>query len=320
MRKFSLHLILLILIILAPVSYIWLKPLDKNFAFYYVKDDCYSHGMWIENRIKNTHDSINWVFIGSSHTIHAIVDYRLQDSIKAKTVANINIVSLGYCRYGSDIWYVFLKDLLKYQHPKRLFLEVACRFENINQSHIDFGYVADWYDILHVPLISHSNYFSNIKKALIIRTESYKANLFNAYDIPNANNDKWGYIPDVTAIEDEKVLSKRIDPLRKWIAGVSSDTAAYRKQFKFDSYYYNQIFNLAAIYNIPITFYYVPVYGAPRQPVDTSFFTSKTKLFIPPYYITDNKINWMDINHFNNNGAYQYTDWIMTQCLPYVNK
>jgi len=72
-----------IFIFLFPVILLVLIfPIDKRTRYTSLKDDCFNHGIWIHDRLFKNETPTDIIFLGTSHTVNAIDDKLIEDSLK----------------------------------------------------------------------------------------------------------------------------------------------------------------------------------------------------------------------------------------------
>ena len=211
MKQILLKIALFFSLIMIPVLVLFLTPYSKEFAYHYIKNDCYNHGAWLFDRITKNKVPIDVAFIGSSHTIHAFQEKKMEDSLGQ----NYHLANFGYCRYGRNLQYTILKLLLQHKSPKLIALEVSEGEEK--NSHDIFPYLAETSDLLFTPTLINRDYFSDLYYGASARLECFKATYIFDEKFPEPDNGLYGYgeaqrtATKEEMIDNEKAWKKRLE-------------------------------------------------------------------------------------------------------------
>ena len=81
MKQILLKIALFFGLLAIPLVALFILPYSEEFAYHYVEHDCYNHGAWIYDRIVHNQAPIDIAFVGSSHTIHAFQDKKMEEII-----------------------------------------------------------------------------------------------------------------------------------------------------------------------------------------------------------------------------------------------
>jgi hypothetical protein len=303
--------------ILAGIVILFLIPVDKNFRYHFVKGECDNKASWIYNRIFKQKENIDIVFTGASQTSCAIIDEYLENKLTKHTGNPVNVVNLGYCRRGRDIQYVMLKDLFQQKKPKILVIEVA--EDEPKKSHPVFPYLAESNDLWGSFVFFNQRYLLNIWKGVVVRFEYLKYRLFHEESlIENQNSDGFGYLPSVQIADPEILKLNEID----WQKRISKSKSDIVRNFelKYSKHYLEKIVNLSKKNNCEIVFLYLPESGSKmKTPLLTEYYENFGKLIVLPDSIVTNPSNWKDATHFNDSGALEVSEFIVSE-IPSVNK
>jgi len=306
MKQILLKIALFFSLMMIPIVALFLMPYSKEFAYHYIKNDCYNHGAWIFDRITKNQVPIDVAFIGSSHTIHAFQEKRMEEILKS----NDHLSNLGYCRYGRNLQYSLLKLLLQYKSPKLIVLEVSEDEEK--NSHDIFPYLAETSDLLSTPTLINRDYLSDLYRGASARLECFKATYIFNKKHQEVDNTLYGYgEADRTATKEEmldnqKAWEKRLE--RKTIKSVEDI------QLKYPLAYLNKMVELIKGKNIALVFVYLPESGSKlKSPKLVKYYQSIAPLLIPPQSIFDDSTNWMDASHLNNKGSEILSAWMASQ-------
>lgn len=306
MKQVLLKIALFFSLLMVPLVILFIAPYSKEFAYHFIQDDCYNHGAWIFDRITHNSAPIDVAFIGSSHTIHAFQEKKMEELLDS----NDRLANLGYCRYGRNLEYTLLKLLLEHKRPKVIVIE-AHEDEEKN-SHDIFPYLAETNDLFLVPTPIDRDYFSDLFHGASARLECYKAKYIFRKNHLEPNTDLYGYGPsdrtvkDEELTENEKVWQKRLNQTEyKSIEEI---------QMKYPLAYLNKTIDLIKEKNIRLLFVYLPEYGSKlANPKHAAYYQKAGPLLIPPPFIFDDATNWMDASHLNNKGAELLSTWMAEQ-------
>lgn len=313
MKKFTSHIILFILPLLAGVVFLFLIPVDKNFSYHFVKGECDNKASWIYKRIFKQNENIDIAFTGASQTSCAIMDEYLGNELAKLTGNPMNVANLGYCRRGRDIQHVMLKDLFQQKKPKILVIEVA--EDEPKKSHPVFPYLAESNDLWGSFVFFNQRYLLNIWKGVVVRFEYLKYLLFHEESlIGNQNSDNFGYLPSVQIADPEILKQNEID----WLNRISKSKSDIARSFElnYSKHYLEKIVNLARKNNCEVVFLYIPESGSKmKTPLLTNYYRSLGNLIVLPDSILTNPSNWKDATHFNDSGALKVSEFIAKEIL-----
>ncbi|MBA4409199.1 MAG: hypothetical protein C0397_07240 [Odoribacter sp.] len=286
-----------------PIVSFFMLPYSEEFAYHYIEQDCYNHGAWIYDRINHNPAPIDVAFIGSSHTLHAIQEKKMEELLGQ----NFRVVNLGYCRYGRNIEYTILKMLLKHKSPKLIVIEV--HEDEEKNSHDIFPYLAETEDLLLTPTLFNRDYFSDLFHGGSARLEYFKAKYIFRKKYPEPTSELYGY-----AATDRIVSEFELDEnLKSWQFRLSQTNPEIIEKFQseFPLAYLKKMANIIQEKNIPIRFVYLPDSGSKlHKPKFASFYQDIAPLIIPPQGIFNDKSNWMDASHLNDKGSGVLSAWL----------
>jgi len=306
MKQILIKLVLFFSLMMIPIVTLFILPYSEEFAYHYIEKDCYNHGSWIYDRINLNPAPIDVAFIGSSHTIHAIQDKKIEELFGQ----NLHIANLGYCRYGRNIEYTILKMLLKHKSPKLIVIEV--HEDEEKNSHDIFPYLADAEDLLLPPTAIDRDYFSDLFHGGSARMEYFKARYIFKKTYPKPTSELYGY-----AATDRIVSETELDENNKsWQNRLSQTNPEIIEEFqsKFPLAYLKKMANIIQEKGIPILFIYLPDSGSKLQkPKYAAYYMNIAPLIIPQENIFKDKTNWMDASHLNDKGSEILSTWLSQQ-------
>lgn len=306
MKQILLKLGLFFSLLIIPIITFFMLPYSDEFAYHYIENDCYNHGSWIYDRINHNPAPIDVAFIGSSHTIHAIQDKKIEELLSQ----NLHITNLGYCRYGRNIEYLIMKMLLEHKSPKLIVIEV--HEDEEKNSHDIFPYLAETKDLLLPPTALDRDYFSDLFHGGSARIEYFKAKYIFRKTYTEPTSELYGYAAtDRTASKTELDESKKLWQNR---LNRTNPEIIEKIQAKFPLAYLNEMMNILQKKNIPFMFIYLPESGSSLQePKFASQYQELAPLIIPPQNIFNEDSNWMDASHLNDKGSKILSTWLVGQ-------
>ncbi len=293
------------------ILYLVFTPLDRAFAYHYINDDCAGHGAWVYDRVFRNSRPVDIAFLGSSRTIHGPMDQLLEDSLHRQTGDSLHVLTLGYCRLGRNMRYVFLKDLLQQKQPEMIVMEV--REDASRYSHPIFPYLAESEDAFRPVIWFNQSLFKDMYLALETRFEYHKRNWLRTTPSNYPYNPQpYGYgsstiEADPTILEEKK--NERIDR-----AAFKLKEKGRNFHLRFARKYLEKISRLANERGIQLHFLYLPEYGWPLDyPLELANYQQYGEVWLPPRTILDDPKNWMDDGHLNDRGARLLSEWLVTQ-------
>jgi len=306
MKQILLKLALFFSLMMIPVVTLFMLPYSEEFAYHFIENDCYNHGSWIYDRINHNPAPIDVAFIGSSHTIHAIQDKKIEKLLGQ----NLHITNLGYCRFGRNIEFLILKMLLKHKSPKLIVIEV--HEDEEKNSHDIFPYLAETKDLLLPPTALNRDYLSDLFYGGSARMEYFKAKYIFRKKYPDPTSELYGY-----AATDRIASETELDENAKsWHSRLSRNNPEIieKVQTEFPLAYLDKMIQNIQEKNIKVMFIYLPESGSRLQsPKWANLYLQLAPLIIPPQKILSDKSNWMDASHLNDSGSEMLSNWLSEQ-------
>lgn len=280
-------------------------PIERRMLFQHLTNDCANRSIWIYDRIFENHKPIDIAFLGSSHTMNGINDNLIQERL------NINTVNLGYCRFGEDLIYVFLKEIIKTKELKTVIIEV--REDEERNSHPIFPYIAETRDVMLAMPLFNRDIFRNYYRHLCYRLEVIKNSLFHNLENVEIRKDEHGFssFQDTASLE----MLQRIKIIRSI---KKPEMGRFERGFfmKFPGTYLGKIFEICKNKNIKIIFLYLPAYGSKIQiPNEYKTYIKYGRVLIPPAEILNRASNWYDDSHLNLTGARELSGWVAAELM-----
>lgn len=298
MRKFIGHITLFIAPILVLLV---ILPVNKRLKYQGLKDDCLNHGIWVHDRIFENEKPIDYAFLGSSHTINSINDKLINENID-----NGEAVNLGYCRFGRNLHYIILKELLSKKKVKHIFLEV--REDENGFSHPIFPFMAETRDVLLAPPFLNHQLFSDIWTHHVYKIELMQDELYKQEKEAPINLESYGFSASYDTASStflEEIKTKRSQPKRQ--------ESEFERDFNknYVRAYLAKINELCKENEVKLSFIYLPSFASIiEKPKEMNTYLQYGEVIIPPKSIFDNKDYWHDENHFNHAGAAAISLWL----------
>lgn len=306
MKRLLLKLTIFFILLLTPVVILFNAPYEEEFAWHFIEGDCYNHGAWIFDRICRNSTPIDIAFIGSSHTIHAFQDKKIEELL----ASNDHITNLGYCRTGRNLEYAMLKMLLKYKTPRMVIIEV--NEDEAKNSHDIFPYIATTSDVLTTPTLVNRDYLSDVYHAAQARLEFFKAKYIFKRAAVKPVPDLYGYGEEARVATGEELTQNA----NAWKRRLAREEYASIEQIKmkYPLAYLDKMIQLIKEKNIEIVFVYLPESGSKLPgPKYASYYQNAGPLLTPSSSVINDNTNWMDATHFNDKGAAIFSEWMAEQ-------
>ena len=294
----------IILFLIPMLLMIVLLPVNKRFMYQGLKDDCSNIGIWVHDRIFNNPRPIDIAFLGSSRTMNSINDRLISDSITGREAVNF-----GYCRFGRDLNFVILKDIIREKSLRNLVIEVR---DNENRfSHPIFPYIAQSRDVVLANPIYNADLLSNAWTHFSYKIELTQDFIYQHDSAVPIRIGDFGFAPvEGTASSSslDEIKQMRSIPKPEVMKIVQDFHASYARA------YLKKISKTCSERNIDIYFLYLPSYGSNiDKPKEYDTYLKYGVVLIPPNDIFEDQINWYDENHLNQCGAKKLSIWITKQ-------
>jgi hypothetical protein len=290
-------------LVLLLIVVLFLFPYSTEFARHFIKDDCYNHGAWIYDRITKNSTPIDIAFIGSSHTIHSFQEKKMEDILDNK----FHLANLGYCRFGRNLEFLVVKELLAYKNPKLVVIEV--HEDEPKNSHDIFPYLATTKDLLISPTFVNRDYFSDVLKGISARLEQFKSQVIFNKKYPEPDLNPYGYGESDRIAPPEELLKNK-QGWEMWRRRRNS-SGIEEIQLKYPYSYLEKTIKLLEERNVPFIFVYLQESGSMmKEPIRIDYYNRYGQTLLMPDSIVTSPNNWMDDMHFNNVGAAQVSEWM----------
>jgi hypothetical protein len=301
-----------------------LLPHDRYIRFQDMQVEAYARLGWIYERIHFDPTRIDIAFIGTSHTLNGVDAAGVADAIKEAAkisghdIKAVHVVNFAFPAYGRSMHWLLARELLENRKVGTLVLEVV---ENeTRKPHPLFVYPAEVSDVIQAPLFVNLNYFHDV-----VRLPFRQLSLFIKSIWPGQFGLKARFDPahyDGETVDNTRVVqvngkalgpirNQRMDPAKLNEAAEARSKAKNLHmlgryfgdlEYRLPRYYVRQILNLAERKHVPLKFLYLPAYGQPDRPYDTSLYDGRGDI-VAVNDILNKPQNWKDIDHLNLGGA-----------------
>ncbi len=297
MKRITLHIILFTIPVILLV---FLFPHEKKQVYAGLKDDCENRANWMYQRIYENPLPVDIAFIGSSRTENS-----LNERLIEYYIPEFQTLNFAYCRYGRNLHYRLIKDLIEEKQVKAVVLEV--RQEENPYSHPVGAYFMENDDLLTSYPLFNKDWLTDWTTAFQFRLQLAQEALWHkqAQLIPDSNG--YGFypnytIPDLNEIEQEKAERQN---------GVTKGSLKRKMENTYPYHYLKKIAKLCEENNVRLMFLYLPSYGVQQaEPTNAEFYQQHGHLLIPPDSILQKIENWADPNHFNPDGSVLLSRWL----------
>ncbi len=292
-----------LIIFLLPIVILFANDSDayKKFAFHKITESC--SGDFIYHRICEDITPVDVAFLGTSKTVNGVNDLLIRFVYEYYFQRKFNPVVISFCGGGRNIQYAIAKMLFENKKPKILFLELN-EFE-INHSHISYGVVSDFRDLIFAPVLNNRYYFRDIGEGLKSRLDFVRSGMKT--DSIGKLSDH-GFMPYDFAGDSVRLMNYKLSKT----TGNQNDNNSVRA--KYAIHYVDKILHLARDNHCQVIFLYLPSFGYNGNPVEArNYYEQKADIWYPPAEILDNTKYWHDTWHLSRQGADSLTAWIISK-------
>lgn len=312
-------------------------PHDRYIRWQDMRVEAYARLGWIYERIHFDPTPIDVAFIGTSHTMNGIDSAAVADAIMRASPASrarpVHVTNLSIPAYGRNLHWLIARELLENRKVGMLVLEI---FENeTRKAHPLFLYPADVSDVLNAPLFINLDYFHDLVRlpyrqlSLFVKTlwpeEFGLRRVFDPahYDGSMVDNTRVVQVHGVaiTPLRDRRMDPSKLEAYRRQRAGEKNLHMLGGRfdwlEYRFPRYYVTKILDLAKQRGVAVKFLYLPAYGQPDLPYDTSLYAGRGQI-ITANDILAKKENWEDIDHLNLYGAAELSARVGSLLAPSV--
>lgn len=307
-------LFLALILSLLYFSVIFFTPYSKEFAYNYrtIKEFDKNKIGWTHKRLRQT---IDYAFIGSSHTFHGVDDNLIQKIVHDSSKnGSISVSNISRSWPGRNLDYLVIKELLKLQRPRIIFIEVTERFPF--GGHLYFPILAENKELFDVANLNNVKLGRDIQTAFKSRLDCLVANLFHIESVSSNTYfyKEHGYAPAEGKFDGKKdTVEERSLFVKNYIPSLHN--YLFKINHTFYDNYINKIISLAFKCNVQIIFLYIPRYKPPYFPEEYIQWKEKYQYWIPPIDIFNDADNFADSGHLNPKGAKLLSTWIAEEII-----
>jgi len=310
MKRFLKNILLFLLPILVGIIGLFQSDYERTFAYHFVKKDCFNQGDWIYDRLYDNPKPVDIAFIGTSHTINGVHDILIEKTLNEQRLEDtVDVLSVAYCRHGSNMHYLILKELLKNKKPKVLVLEVLEEIRT--NSHPIFPYFAQREDFnLMIPF--HRDYLKDYYSATTLRIEQRKQEWFYEPEKRTFNPRLYGNLTFSDTLAATELAEFKIRHLAK----IEKNKNKFFKKtgLSLPIFYLKKIKSLCDKNEVELRFLYLPAFGGINiEPTEMEVYQSLGTVLLPPKAILNNTDYWHDKEHLNTVGAEALGKWLAMQ-------
>jgi hypothetical protein len=308
--KYLFRISVFIFLPIASVVFIASMRIDANKIYLYseLKDGCENRGSFVYRKIyEDSVQTIDKLFLGSSHTINGIDDSLLSTHFK-----NENILNLGFCKFGSNYAPMMLKEVLKTKKVKQVFVELD--YAEGPYSHYIVPLLGDFSDVTNTAFSINANFFSDLYNSFLTRLKILRYDLFKFnFELGQSPWRNYGFKTSDTMV-DSVFLEKEKNKFME-----KSKLEKSEVKEKIDDHFaqtnYKLLSEICKGNQIELTFIYLPEYAALHEkPLNYKDCKQYGNILLPPDSVLDHKNYWVDSEHLNNIGARKLSEWLKNQC------
>ena len=292
----------ILLILSSIVGLIILWPVSKSSMFYGLEHDCSGQAQWMYDRMFYNPSDVDLAFIGSSRTMNGINDQLIEQESR-----NLKVLNFGYCRYGRNLDYVLIRELIRSKGPERIVLEL--RESDNPYSHPVFPYLASNIDLISSYPFFNKDLFSDYSMFFQYRLQLIQEEIWGTDTLRDADLRDFGmYHNTDTAAPEElaQVLAKE----------EAFQPSEWKRAFDmvYPTHYINRISRLCEKHHVELIYLYLPAYGSEdKTPYQLKELQAQQRVLIPPPDILNDPNLWQDPIHMNRAGADRLSFWLVSQ-------
>lgn len=313
MKGFVKQLLFFFIPVLLVVIAVFLMPLDKQFAYNFVKGECSNHGKWIHDRLNLNPAPIDVAIVGTSVGWGLFDDRALSNMLTEEKGKSVNVVNLSYCRPGFNMRALMVEEIIKAKHPKRIVIEI--RRKPSRGGHHLYGFLATTEMMLNPATRLYQPFYTDLKNAVIVRWEKIRGLVFpgKAYV---ADRSKYGGSPNDVLVDQGKMewireKRRQSDPFKKETLQETIHYYVYWKNMEY-------IKQLCEESGVALSFFYVNEFG---MPVEQPKYIDRLEEIAPIWYAPDsifhNPMLYADVVHFNRDGTNAITPFLFEHLAKY---
>jgi hypothetical protein len=307
MKKFFSQLFLFTLPLLLGWIVLVNITVPKEFAYEYIGDECEGQGRWLYSRMFLQQRAADVVFIGASRTMRAVDDSLLQQ-YSDSTGSNLKFLNAGFCRFGRDLFTLIAEDALNTQTGMKTLVFEVNEHEG-SGNHPVYWALAETRDLFHPESFVNQSYFSNIYSGSMLRID-YLRSQWLSTSLPFNRSGKFFGCLHTDHISD----ADELDRSKEYCASgknCNPPSAIEKFQMQYNEAWITRLAASAKAKNVELVFLYLPAYGCSTcPPRESNFYSQFGRVIIPPSPLLEDRNNWSDHDHFNNNGSRSMAKWL----------
>lgn len=292
MLRFCLYICLPIPILLILF---YSMPIGQEREYSMIGKTCLNRGNWMDNRLKKE-APIDYVILGSSHSIHGISEEIVARHLKTETS---RVVNMGLCHYGRDLQYLILQRILEARQLKAVVVEI--REEEYHGSHFDFPCFCSAGDLVEAMQFKQRRQV--VSEAVGCRLKAIQHEFF---DVPI----NYSYVNEPLGFRGMKGLINPEEANRTKEKYFETLKLGRDSVFIRPFYYLERIQALSAEKNVELYFFYLPCFNSSGTPDSQTFYEGLGTVLLPPDSILNNPELYYEYNHMNTQGAAAVSEWL----------
>lgn len=304
MKKFLARFCLFLLLPMAACVFVLFQPLDREYAWKSLPDDCDGRGAWIWHRLYADTLPVDIAFLGSSHTIDGIQDTLISSAFDKNGTGKI-AANLGYCRFGREMLSVIARDLFTRKKPRYVIIEI--NEEMTRSSHPVYPYYAQTEDVLAPASFLQSAYPSNVYEAFLARLSQLRFRLFGGQLSDTIPVSSFGYGGWSGAASPDELVPP--EPTVPHAPGIWRSL-----QNRYPAAWTCQLAELCRQNDAQVFFLYIPSFHDQPVPEEgMELYNQLGQVLVPPAELLREKDCWRDPDHLNNKGSERLSNWLTGQ-------
>ena len=272
-------------------------------------------------RIVSDPRPIDVAFIGTSHTMNAIDDRGIEETLEG-TGPRVRVANLGVQWMGRDLHLYLIKELIAKKSPNLIVLE-------INEHEPPYGhplmpYVASTGDMFCCEFWTDWNF---PKMLLLFLKEQLRGTSSMAWPFGSIHRIppvvwQYGWVPEDRIWQPEFPHHGSLGDELENLAGSKVRKFANTLVSSFGDHTVEQIASLVRSNHTKIMFLYLPeyIYAAHPDTDNIRFYSDLGPVLLPPQDVVANRLNWHDFAHLNRAGSLELTPAISSAIADYLPK
>jgi hypothetical protein len=308
---------------LATLAGMVLLPHNRYIRFQDLRVEAYARLGWIYERIHFDPTPIDIAFVGTSHTLNGVDAAAVAEAVqhggrRSEAAPPVHATNLAFPAYGRNMQWLIVRELLENRRVGTLIIEI---FENESRKpHPLFVYPAEVSDVLAAPLFINLNYFHDLVRLPFRQLSLFVKSLWPEqfglrryfdpahYDGETVDNTR---VVQVSSRVLSPLRDRRMDPAQ--LDAIAAARAKRKNlhmlgrfladlEYRLPRHYLGKMLDLAERRGVSVKFLYLPAYGQPDEPFDTSLYEGRGEVILVNDILA-RKDHWGDPDHLNLYGA-----------------